>query len=125
MKTLYTYTGIVIHGHDRGKALGYPTANIAITETMPHGVYASTVIVEGKLHHAATFIGPAETFHETEYLSESYLFDFDEDLYGKTLTVTLHEFMRPSIKFDGKPALIDQMKKDCEKIRSYFKSCDS
>jgi riboflavin kinase/FMN adenylyltransferase len=119
MQTLFTYAGPVIHGHHRGKTLGFPTANLALPMPIPHGIYISTVELEKKSYLAATFIGPSETFGETESLSETHIIDFSQDIYGKKLSVTLNEYLRPSVKFSTVDALIQQMHQDIQAVRAY------
>ncbi len=119
MQTLHTYAGPVIHGRHRGKTLGFPTANLHIHSAVPHGVYISTVVFEGHTYPSATFIGPSETFGETEYLSETHIIDFSADIYGKTLVVTLHTYLRPSRKFPSIAALVEQMGHDIMAVRSH------
>jgi riboflavin kinase / FMN adenylyltransferase len=120
MNALYTITGVVLHGDKRGRALGFPTANMHLDEKIPDGIYAAEVDVDGVTYKAASFVGAAETFEKTETKLESYLFDFDEDIYGKTITVTLYKKIRGNKKFDSVDGLIEQMKKDVEAIKRFF-----
>jgi riboflavin kinase/FMN adenylyltransferase len=120
MQPLYTLKGIVVEGNKRGRLLGYPTANVHIKESIPEGVYASSVILSGKEHIAATFIGTSKTFDDPEYKLESYILDFDEDIYGEQIVVEIFKHVRGNIKFDSKETLIQQMQNDVEDIRSFF-----
>ncbi|MEY1556780.1 bifunctional riboflavin kinase/FAD synthetase [Yoonia sp. R2331] len=115
--------GEVVRGDQRGRDLGFPTANMTMTDLhLPHfGVYAVTVDVltgphAGRYDGAAS-IGTRPTFGENEANCETFLFDFKGDLYGTHLSVALVEYLRPELKFTTVPALIDQMDKDCALAR--------
>jgi len=115
--------GEVIRGEQRGRELGYPTANMSITGLHPpkFGVYAVKVDVltgphKGKYDGAAS-IGVRPMFGENVPNCETFLFDFKGDLYGATLSVALVDFLRPELKFDGLDALITQMDADCDTAR--------
>lgn len=120
MKPAQTIQGIVIEGNKRGRLLGYPTANMNITESLPEGVYASEVIIDDKTHQAATFIGRSKTFDDYEYKLESYILDFDKDIYGQKMTVHIYKQVRGNIKFISEKALIEQMEQDVTQIRKYL-----
>ncbi len=117
---LSTISGIVKRGKGRGKDFGFPTANISLTQTIPEGIYVSHVHFDGQAFQALTFIGSAKTFGETDYKAESYLLDFDEDLYDKTIEITLLKKLRDNEKFDSEIELVEQMKKDLLDARSFF-----
>jgi riboflavin kinase/FMN adenylyltransferase len=115
--------GPVIGGEQRGRVLGYPTANMSIDGLHPphFGVYAVLVEVrdgphKGKYHGAAS-VGVRPMFGENTANIETFLFDFTGDLYGATLSVGLVEFLRPEEKFDSLDALIVQMDADCTRAR--------
>jgi riboflavin kinase/FMN adenylyltransferase len=116
--------GPVLHGEKRGRELGYPTANMSIDGLHPprFGVYAVVVdIDEGPYagsYHGAASVGVRPMFGENRPNIETYLFDFDGDLYGATLSVGLVAFLRPEVKFDGLDALIRQMAQDCDEARA-------
>lgn len=127
MQYLYVFRGKVKRGAKRGKSLGFPTANIALHKQIPEGLYISQVKVKNVKpgtvwYSAATFIGGAKTFGEKDYKAESYLLDFDKNLYGKWITVKLIKKIHGNIKFSGEKELIEQMKKDEEEVRKYFNS---
>ncbi len=117
---MYNFRGIVIKGNQRGKKLGFPTANVPLVEVFEEGIYASNVSIEGKYYKAITFIGNAKTFNETVYQSETYILDFNEDIYGKEIDVSLEKKLRDNEKFTTVEALITMMKKDEENARLYF-----
>ena len=113
----------VIRGEQRGRDLGYPTANMSIDGLHPpkFGVYAVKVdVLDGP--HAGSYDGAASIgvrpmFGENRPNCETFLFDFKGDLYGATLSVALVEYLRPELKFDGLDPLIIQMGKDCDQAR--------
>ena len=115
--------GTVVGGEQRGRELGFPTANMSIDGLHPpaFGVYAVLVDVldgpnKGKYHGAAS-LGVRPMFGENKPNLESFLFDFSGDLYGATLSVGLVEYLRPEMSFDGLDALITQMDADCARAR--------
>jgi len=115
--------GPVIGGEQRGRELGFPTANMSIDGLHPpkFGVYAVMVDVldgpnQGSYRGAAS-VGVRPMFGENQANIETYLFDFSGDLYGANLSVALVEYLRPEMKFDGLDALIAQMDVDCATCR--------
>lgn len=115
----YSVMGVVGHGAQRGRQLGFPTANLENIVTMlpPDGVYAGTVELEEGRRVAATHIGPNVTFGELAKKVEVHLLDFSGDLYGRELEVTLVERVRGTQKFDGVEALRRQMEADIGRVR--------
>jgi riboflavin kinase/FMN adenylyltransferase len=116
--------GEVRHGDKRGRALGFPTANLWLDGLhLPRfGVYAVLVDVltgphRGR-HAGVASIGVRPTFGESRPNLEVYLFDFDGDLYGADLSVALVAFQRPELKFDGAGALVEQMRADAAEARA-------
>ena len=115
--------GPVIGGEQRGRELGYPTANMSVDGLhLPKlGVYAVLVeVLDGPFqgsYHGAASLGVRPMFGENTPNLETFIFDFSGDLYGAKLSVGLVEFLRPELKFDGLQALIDQMEQDCRKAR--------
>ena len=120
MQELYKISGRVVQGDQRGKALGFPTANMRLHKKIPQGIYAGQVLINGKIYNAATFVGSAKTFMQTQIQVESFLFDFNGNLYGKWLTVRLFTKIRGNKKFDSVDKLVAQMHKDVEKIKDFF-----
>jgi len=115
--------GEVIHGEKRGRELGYPTANMALTGLhLPRlGVYATRVDVltgpDAGTYMGASSLGVRPMFGENLPNLETYLLDFNGDLYGQHLSVALVDYLRPELKFDGLPALITQMAADTAQAR--------
>jgi len=122
--------GEVIRGDQRGRDLGFPTANMSITGLHPpkFGVYAVKVdVLDGP--HSGTYDGAASIgvrpmFNGEVPNCESFLFDFKGDLYGATLSVALIEYLRPELKFDGLDALIAQMDADCDTARKILQDVE-
>lgn len=115
--------GKVVGGEQRGRELGYPTANMNITglHQPKFGVYAALVdVLEGPhkgTYHGAASLGVRPMFDGEIPNLETYIFDFKGDLYGTPLSVGLVDFLRPELKFDGLEALIEQMDADCREAR--------
>lgn len=116
--------GPVIGGEQRGRELGYPTANMSIEGLHPpaFGVYAVLVdVLEGAhagSYHGVSSIGVRPMFGENRPNLETFLFDFSGDLYGTPLSVALVEHLRPEAKFESLEALIAQMDADSARARS-------
>ena len=113
-------SGTVVVGDQRGRTLGFPTANIEIDDQLllpGDGIYATWAMIDGKRHKSATSIGIRPTFGLTQRLVEVYVMDFSDDLYGKTVDVEFIKKVRDQEKFDGLEALITQIKRDVEDCR--------
>lgn len=114
--------GKVIKGDQRGRELGYPTANLKLNETIhpAYGIYAAMVNIadEDKWHKSAVNIGIRPMFEVPVAQVEAHILDFDRDIYGKTLRVKLVERLRSEAKFNSLDDLIQQMEKDCTQARS-------
>ncbi len=115
--------GPVIGGEQRGRTLGYPTANMSIKGLHPpkFGIYAVLVDVldgphKGQYHGAAS-LGVRPMFQGEEANIETFIFDFTGDLYGANLSVGLIEYLRPEATFDSLEAFIAQMDADCLRAR--------
>ncbi|WP_444455215.1 riboflavin biosynthesis protein RibF [Rhodobacter capsulatus] len=125
---LHRIEGEVMHGDKRGRDLGFPTANMSVARLhLPKlGVYAVKVdVLTGP--HAGAYLGAASLgvrpmFGENAPNLETFLFDFEGDLYGQHLSVALVDYLRPEMKFDGLPALMKQMAADCETAREILRS---
>lgn len=115
--------GPVIGGEQRGRELGFPTANMSIDglHQPKYGVYAVTVdILDGP--HSGTYQGAASMgvrpmFGVNKPNLETFIFDFSGDIYGAHVSVGLVDYLRPEEKFDGLAALISQMDADCLRAR--------
>jgi riboflavin kinase/FMN adenylyltransferase len=100
--------GVVELGDQRGRTIGFPTANVALGEHLRprFGVYAVRALVDGKWLNAVANLGRRPTFGKLQENFEVHLFEFSGDLYGKTLRVELVDFIRSEMKFSG----LDQLK---------------
>jgi riboflavin kinase/FMN adenylyltransferase len=113
----YLLRGFVIEGNKLGRTIGFPTANIFIEDQdklIPkNGVYAVHIYLEGERYKGMLNIGVRPTINNDKRRTiEVHIFDFNKDIYGKTLRLELNVFMREEAKFDGLDALIEQLKKD-------------
>lgn len=112
--------GKVKRGSKRGKLLGFPTANFSLHKNISQGIYVSQTKFLGKVFQSVTFIGNATTFGEKDIKAETYILNFNKNLYGKFITVKLLKKIRPNLKFKSEKELMEQMTKDLEDIRKYF-----
>jgi len=114
--------GKVIHGSERGRELGYPTANLQVnTELIPHiGVYAAVVVVDGQIFAAAVSIGRNPTFDLSELRVEAHLLDFKGNLYDKEMELHFIYRLRDEMKFDFVAQLVEAMEKDIARTRQCF-----
>mgnify|MGYP001224992696 CR=1 FL=1 len=120
----YSLAGEVVKGDQRGNELGFPTANLDITDlcTPPKGVYAAHAEVNGATHRAAVNIGlrPTVTGTEPTLHVEAHLLDFEGDLYGEKLFLTFVGKLRDEQAFDSLEALKAQIEKDIVQARYLF-----
>lgn len=117
----FTIRGQVQHGDKLGRTIGYPTANVAIGDTLrpAYGVYAVRGrLADGRIVDGAANLGIRPHFDPPKELLEPTFFDFSGDLYGQTIDVELVAFLRPEAKFDGLDALIAQIDKDCAEAKA-------
>ncbi len=119
----HRFEGAVISGEQRGRDLGYPTANMSIDGLhLPKlGVYAVEADIltgphKGSYHGAAS-LGTRPMFGENKPNLETFIFDFKGDIYGEDISIALVDYLRPELKFDSLDALITQMDADCDKAR--------
>lgn len=120
----YFVTAEVTHGNALGREIGFPTANqLPPKEKLlpPNGVYASKVEIDGVTYYGVSNIGCKPTI-EGEYPIgvETFIFDFDEKIYGKEIKVSLKKFIRPEQKFSSVKELKEQLAKDAALCRAYF-----
>lgn len=112
----YQNQGIVVHGLQRGRTLGYPTANLLVDgdQLIPAiGVYATRIKVGATWHDSMTSVGYNVTFKEnTGVTIETNIFDFDEDIYDQHVKLEWDAYLRGEVKFDGADGLIKQLKLD-------------
>jgi riboflavin kinase/FMN adenylyltransferase len=111
----YAIEGVVQRGDARGRALGYPTANLELGDYQRprYGIYAVRVTLDdGSEHPGVASLGVRPTFDPPRELLEAHLFDVQRDLYGQRIEVALHAFIREEKKFEGIDALIAEMRRD-------------
>ena len=120
MISLFEVRGIVKKGKQRGRLLGFPTANISVDQNIPEGIYVSEVILNGANYKAATFVGIAKTLNENDYLLESYILNFDKNIYGEEMLVRIYKKIRNNKKFDSERDLVNQIKKDIDLTEKFF-----
>ena len=117
----FSTSGLVIEGFQRGRKLGFPTANIKPHKDIilpPYGVYRVLAHCEGVAHNAVCNLGLRPTFVEDDTpLLEVHLFDFEGDLYGKEMKIEWKNFIRPEKHFSGPEDLVVQIKKDVKEAR--------
>lgn len=126
LKRPFIAEGIVIEGDNRGRTIGYPTANLNISNDIllpKSGVYAVKVLYKNNIFIGMANIGTRPTFvpHAEHYKIEVNILDFGQDLYGELLKIEWHQFIRDEKKFDSVQSLVDQIKDDEVTIRNYFK----
>lgn len=112
----YFIEGKVVSGKQLGRTIGFPTANIEISvpyKLIPkEGVYAVEVLVAKKSYFGMLNIGHKPTFKENQLSTEVHIFDFNEDIYNKTIQVKFNHFLREEQKFDNLEALKTQLEQD-------------
>lgn len=118
----FSLTGKVIHGDKVGRILGFPTANIDVSNAYKlipaSGVYVVKVDLENQSYFGALSIGYRESVFENSKLTiEVFILDYDGDLYNKELKMVFVDYLRPQIKYENWELLKIQIEKDVEKIR--------
>ena len=116
----FAVEAVVQHGDKRGKALGYPTANVTLGcyQRPAYGIYAVRVRLDDDSEHdGVASLGIRPSFEPPVELLEAHLFDFDGDLYGRTIEIALHAYIRPEQKFDDMAALTARMVEDSRVAR--------
>lgn len=119
----YGVEGVIIRGNRRGHTIGFPTANLKPhNRVIPkYGVYATATLIDGTWRKSITNIGVRPTFENTTEPSiETFVFDFDGDLYGDVLRVRFLHRIRDERKFNGIDELKAQIEKDSTRARNYF-----
>ena len=116
--------GKVVHGEARGRALGFPTANVALTSGAlpPTGVYAVEAVVDGASYAAVANLGTRPTFDIGDSCLEVHLLDFAGDLYDRELEVTFRQLLRRERKFAGADDLKAQIGKDVAAARACLRA---
>ncbi len=120
----YRIKGKVIHGKKKGRTINYPTANIDVGAYLipKRGVYASMSKIKGKWYQSMTSVGYNPTLNLNDHISvESYLFDFNDDVYGETIETVFVKRLRDEKRFHSKAALITAIQQDEAETLRLFK----
>lgn len=117
---MYKFWGKVRKANLRGRKLGFPTANVNLNKDIPEGIYLSRTKVNKIFYPSLTFIGKAKTFNEQKFQAETYILDFNENMYGEWISVFLLKKIRENKKFKSAEELIKQMEKDKHIARNFF-----
>lgn len=123
----FVLQGEVIKGQQLGSKIGFPTANIQVSgedKLIPKlGVYAATMNCNNKKYAVALNVGYRPTVsHSMQLNVEAHILDFNSDIYGKSITLELHERLRDEMKMNGLDMLIEQIEKDVQWVRDWFAS---
>lgn len=121
----YTISGMVEHGKQLGRTLGFPTLNVHPSDEKmlpPKGVYMTNTFVDGQIYHGLSNVGFKPTVaDEHRMLIETFLFDYNGNAYGKEVRTQLLHYKRPEQKFDSVDELKAQIDTDIDYARDYFK----
>ena len=112
--------GKVIHGAQLGRRMGFPTANLDASQIKgaDNGVYCSRAVVEGKIYGAMSNLGCRPSVDGQSRLLETHIFDFNGDIYGKTIEVRLLSKIRDEKRFDSIEELRRQLERDADRCRA-------
>jgi len=119
----YSVSGKVVHGKKIGRTIGYPTANIEVEnlKLLPKkGAYITDVFLDGDQYKGMLSIGTNPTVGGTEKTVEVYILDFDEDIYGKEITVAFRKFLHDEIKFESLEKLIEKLDDDKKRTEDFY-----
>ncbi|MCY3918999.1 MAG: bifunctional riboflavin kinase/FAD synthetase [Chloroflexi bacterium] len=118
----FSLHGPVVRGQERGRGIGFPTANIAVgpDQALPAtGVYATLASLDGRLRPSATNIGVRPTFDDHPAITvECHILDYEAGLYGRDLRIDFVSRLRGEVKFEGVEALTSQLARDCRDARA-------
>lgn len=119
----YCLQGTVIHGKHMGRKLGFPTINLKTDYEMTvlkPGVYITETFIGEEKFQSTTNVGFNPTFNQANFNIETYILDFNEDLYDQHVRIEFLDYIRPEIKFDNLDALIDKINEDVLIVKKYF-----
>ena len=118
----YFLDGTIVEGRKRGQTIGFPTANMVTENELipPHGVYATTMTIDGLVHAGLTNIGIRPTFNETEPTIETHLLRYSGDLYGRQVRLSFVQRLRDERRFDNVDALRAQIEADRRRADHLF-----
>ena len=118
------YLGEVIHGAKQGRTINFPTLNLTLGDYQRprYGIYVTqTALPDGRVINGVSNIGVRPTVGGDIELLETYLFDFNEEIYGQVVETALLDFIRPEAKFDSFDEMKIAIQGDAAKARAYFK----
>ncbi len=121
----YFLEATVEHGRGVGRTLGFPTVNCTLKEQqglLKHGVYTSKIVTRGGTYPALTNVGICPTFDARPEHAESFILDFDGDIYGECVRIVMISYLRPEIKFDSPDKLREQIASDIKKVKEDLKN---
>lgn len=117
----FSISGTVSHGDSRGRTLGFPTVNFLYPTDLcelRHGVYATSVLIDGTDYNAVTYVGKRPTYALAETICETNVIDFSGDLYGQELTVRFRRFLREEKTFSSAEELKEQINSDINSAKN-------
>ena len=123
MKEPIILSGKVVRGKALGRTVGMPTANLCIEDgTIPEeGVYVTRIRIGDGVYTSVTNIGRRPTVDDESYITvETFIIDFDKEIYGEQAVLEVHQFLRPIRKFDSLKEVQEQVQKDVEAAKIYF-----
>ena len=119
----YSISGRIVHGFGRGRKLGYPTANLEFDarKIIPkNGIYLTKVIVDGLYHWGMTNVGTNPTFNNEGLFIETYILNYNKDLYGARIKLEFLKRIRDEIKFTNMEDLKNQITNDVQWAKNYI-----
>jgi len=123
-RIIFSLTGEVMCGNEKGKIADIPSAKLQINyaESLPaFGVYATIVHVDGNQYYGVTNVGWRQTMDwSRKETVETFILDYSSDLYGKTVTIDFYKYLRETIEFNSLDEVRHQVNKDCDAARSIF-----
>ena len=120
----FVLKGKVVHGKALGRTVGMPTANLCIEEEFPEsGVYATRIQIGERTFESITNIGKRPSVDQDDNVTvETYIFDFNEEIYGQTVKLEICRFLRPVMKFANLEEVHVQVEKDILEAKRYFET---
>ncbi len=118
----YCIDGVVVHGNQIGRTIGFPTLNLSLSSEMalpPNGVYVTLTHIDGEVFRSVTNVGNKPTIGEFAKNAETHVFDFHKDIYGKPIKVEFLLMTRPERTFSGLGELLEQISRDCRNAEKY------
>ncbi|HVC20540.1 MAG TPA: bifunctional riboflavin kinase/FAD synthetase [Vicinamibacterales bacterium] len=118
----YFIDGVVEQGDQRGRTIGFPTANLGTENELlpPDGVYATTATIDGVVYPSVTNVGVRPTFGESRRVVEAHVLEFDGDLYGRMIRLGFVQRLRDERRFESAEALQAQIRADAERAAGLF-----